>query len=891
LQHRRDDIKTTRLDAGVAKEILHARIMMFLRLMPLAIITNLASTIGLFCFFAKYYDTRSGLVWLGLFSVISILWYIQTRSDSNRKTGLQGASLAGHMVFSGATAVLIGFGYIYLYPRLLGYDKQMLMVAQVMYLITGASIASIVLRVALVWGSILSAAAYIAMILFEQEFRLVSLAGFSFVLGFVIASNLFFYRINQERFRFQIMAETREQELSMIFDQSPISIVMTDLAGTIVRTNKKTEELSGYSAEELLGQNPRIMRTEETPPSVYQELWDTVSKGKTWTGQFINRDKHGTKYVEKASISPIIGLDGKIKNYMAIKEDMTLQRGYELQLQRQSEIIELLLQDFENQSDDWLWELGPDLKITYISNKILKYIGDIPIIGQEVSYFMAALLPPDDIEARNLLDKVILALHEGKPFKDVQLKLHISGVTEWFSYSAVPLLEAGSHINGWRGVGHEITDQKNLELQLHRRANFDEVTGLPNRHRFQEIIEATLGTETLGTMAILGIINLGKLDPIRAELGSSTCNMIIDVFIQNFHQIVGADVILARLTRNEFAFWAVEPDADTLHNIHRFAKKVNESLHVGRDHFYLDLYMGLAFYPEDAADKNGVFRAADLALNGAMAISDRKVMRYQEALATAFVRRLNLIKEFSTSLETGLFQMYYQPQVDSTTGRITGAEALIRWKHPHYGMVSPGEFVPLAEQSGFIIAMGEWCLFQACSDAMAWDQDLKVSVNVSGVQLRDTRSIIRVVKRALSESSLPPARLTLEITESAMLGNGDDIIDLLAELRKIGVSIALDDFGTGYSSLAYIQRLQLDTLKIDQTFVRKLNDSDNAGSMISIIIDLANLMHLETVAEGIEDSSQAAKLRDLGCTFLQGYLYGKPMNQESFQKLIPGQTR
>jgi EAL domain-containing protein (putative c-di-GMP-specific phosphodiesterase class I) len=195
--------------------------------------------------------------------------------------------------------------------------------------------------------------------------------------------------------------------------------------------------------------------------------------------------------------------------------------------------------------------------------------------------------------------------------------------------------------------------------------------------------------------------------------------------------------------------------------------------------------------------------------------------------------------------------MYYQPQVDSLTGKITGAEALIRWKHPHYGMVSPGEFIPLAEQSGFIIAMGEWCLFQACSDAMAWDQYLKVSVNVSGVQLRDTRSIIRVVKRALSESSLPPARLTLEITESAMLGNGDDIIDLLAELRKIGISIALDDFGTGYSSLAYIQRLQLDTLKIDQTFVRKLNDSDHAGSMVAIIIDLANLMHLDTVAEGI----------------------------------------
>ncbi len=871
---------------GGAREILHARTKTLLRLLPVAILANLVSAAGLAWLFSNAFDRGLLLVWLGSLTAISILWFAQAQFDSRFRTGLNGRPLLRHMIYSGLIASLLGFAYFLLYPRLDGYEKQLLMIAQIMYLIAGTSIAGIVPMVAIVWGSILSLATYATIVTAEVDYLTVSLVGFTFALGFVIVSNYLFYRFNQERFTFQILAESREQELAMLFDQSPISIIMTDLAGTIIRTNKKMEELSGYKAEELIGKNPRIMRTEETPAGVYEELWDTVKKGKTWTGQFINRDKKGTKYVEKASISPIVGLDGKIKNYMAIKEDMTLQRGFEMQLERQSQIIELLLQDFENQSDDWLWELDADLKISYISSKILKFTGDLPMTGHGVSEILTALLPPDDIEARGLLDRVMATLQEVKPFKDLPVKLNISGVTEWFAYSAVPLLDPDGGCKGWRGVGHEITEKKNMEFQLNRRANFDAVTGLPNRHRFQELIDNTLDPDNFTAMAILGIINLGKLDPIRAELGSTTCNLIIDVFIQNFHQIVGEDVTLARLARNEFAFWVVEPEADTLHNIHRFARRVNESLNVGRDHFYLDLYMGLAFYPEDAEDRNGIFRAADLALNGAMALSSRRVMRYQKEFAVAFVRRLNLLKEFSTSLETGQFQMHYQPQVHAKSGRITGSEALIRWNHPQYGMVSPGEFVPLAEQSGFIIAMGEWSLFQSCRDAMSWKQDLKVSVNVSGVQLRDSRNVLRVVKRALAETSLPPARLTLEITESAMLGNGDDIIDLLTELHMLGVSIALDDFGTGYSSLAYIQRLQLDILKIDQSFVRTLGTAESAGTMIAIIMDLANLMHLETVAEGIEESSQADALRDLGCTCLQGYLFGKPMNQGAFQKLI-----
>jgi EAL domain-containing protein (putative c-di-GMP-specific phosphodiesterase class I) len=197
----------------------------------------------------------------------------------------------------------------------------------------------------------------------------------------------------------------------------------------------------------------------------------------------------------------------------------------------------------------------------------------------------------------------------------------------------------------------------------------------------------------------------------------------------------------------------------------------------------------------------------------------------------------------------------------------------------------------LAEQSGFITVLGEWSLGQACRDAAQWEKALAVSVNISGVQFRDSRRLIQAVKRALDESGLRPERLVLEITESAMFGDEDLVVSSLAELRSLGISIALDDFGTGYSSLAYIQKLHVDKLKIDQSFVRKLGSDQDAGKLMTIILELAGSMELQTVAEGVEQDGQASLLRESGCDWLQGYLFGKAMPQADFRERILQEVR
>jgi len=554
-------------------------------------------------------------------------------------------------------------------------------------------------------------------------------------------------------------------------------------------------------------------------------------------------------------------------------------------MKRQSEIIELLLRDFEDQASDWLWELDQALRIVYVSDRIRKMWQRGSLYGTNVREFFSGLLPPDDVEADDLLDKVMAVLGTGASFKDIQLKLALDGELRWLSLSATRLSGPSGEWIGWRGVGRNITDKKILELQLVRRANFDELTGLPNRHRFQELLDEYIDSALPDFKAVLGIMNLGKLDLIRAELGSPVSNSVIDVFIQKFRERFGGGVLFAKLARDEFAFWALDPDPDLIEKIHQFSRHINASIPVGTESFQVGLYIGLAFFPADATNRNGIFRAADLALNGALALANRKVMRYHAALATDFIYKLTLVKEFPGALEESQFVMYYQPQVSANGGHITGAEALVRWRHPRDGLLSPGIFIPLAEQSGFIMALGEWTLLQACRDAMEWERPMDVSINVSGVQLRDPRTLVRIVTKALSSTSLPPSRLVLEITESAMFGIEDDISELLAGLQSLGIAVALDDFGTGYSSLAYIQKLHLNKLKIDQSFVRRIGTDRYADSIIKIIQDLAKNLDLETVAEGVETAVQAAALNAIGCTTLQGYLYGRAIPQADFRAL------
>ncbi len=864
------------------REISLATLKASLPIMQRAILATTATALGVALAFGRRSGPGRATAWFAAVALVAGAWSYQVRADDAAKAIARASPVRRHAAYAGALAGIFGLGLIDAFARQSGFAQAVVAAVFMGFLSSGVLAVSMQRSLVVTWASVLSLEMLAALFLSGAPIA-GPIVAYALFVTYLTRMSARFYRVYRERFAYQLEAEDREEDFAMLFEQSPMSIMVTNLDGDIVGANRKALDITGYALDELIGRNPRIMKSGKTPESLYRDLWAAVARGDQWTGEFVNKAKDGREFIERAMISPVRDSRGAVKGYIAVKEDVTLQRENEMRLARQHDIIALLLRDFEDQSNDWLWELDAGLRFINVSDRLGQLLGIGPEYGRTIIDRLAELEPEGDADAEASLRSLGDALRGGKPFKELDACVVLGGYARWLSFSAMPLNGPGGRAAGWKGVGRDVTDRKTLERQLYHSANFDDQTGLPNRHRFKEMLGGEL---VAGRCGVLGIARLGNLDLIRSNLGTSLCGDLVGAFLEELRSRFEGAYTVARLGGDEFAFWSPEAGVYQIDAMNRFAHDMGRPVAVGPSLIQLDVRIGIALYPEDARDASGLFRAADLALNSAMASPRRALMRYQRDLAAAFLRSHTLINDFRAALDAGQFSMVYQPQVDAATGSLIGGEALIRWAHPSMGAVPPGEFVPLAEKSGFIAAMGEWTLARACADAAAWPRPLSVSVNVSGAQLHDVRGLGRAVKSCLAASGLPPSRLVLEITESAMFGDDADVSDALTELRALGVKIALDDFGTGYSSLAYLQRLQLDELKIDQSFVRALDTDPRAGSIISVILELAAVLSLETVAEGVESEGQAEALREAGCGSFQGYLFGKPMPGDAFRRLL-----
>lgn len=550
-------------------------------------------------------------------------------------------------------------------------------------------------------------------------------------------------------------------------------------------------------------------------------------------------------------------------------------------LTRQNSIVQLLLRDFQNQSTDWLFEVDRNLRITYISGRVLARLNEDSVVGVSVVDLLRSLAPAGDELAARSIEDLVDALSSSVPFRDLEILINLRGQEFWLEFSATPL-EDDNGFAGWRGVGKNISSRKELELKLHRKAYLDERTGLPNRYQFNKLLDTNLAAASEKQTGVLGIIKLDNLDTLRINMSSAASDALIRAFVAAAADNLGPSFLLCRLEYDEFGFWSVDSSLDALDRIHGFSRAMRNPLALGTESFLLEVRVGIAFFPEDGSDRSSLLRAADLALNSTQSFAGRNVTRYSEKYSSLAIRRAELTRDFPAALESGQFFMMYQPQVDAVSGVLEGSEALVRWNHPVKGLVSPAEFIPLAEQSGYITALDDWVLKQSCTDAMTWSEPLSVSINVSGIHLRQPRQLGKTIEDALATSGLPPDRMMLELTESSLLTSGQDANELFSLLRASGVKIALDDFGTGYSSMSYLQELALDELKVDQSFVRNLQHGTRAEAIVQAIIRLADSLGLVTVAEGVETRDQADVLRSLGCRTFQGYLYGKPMPNKEF---------
>ena len=436
-------------------------------------------------------------------------------------------------------------------------------------------------------------------------------------------------------------------------------------------------------------------------------------------------------------------------------------------------------------------------------------------------------------------------------------------------------------------LGLDLTDQKLAEAQIAHLAHYDPLTGLANRALFAKDMERMLarahrqkglGQKSSGQKANLALLclDLDRFKMVNDSYGHLAGDQLLIEVATRLKKCVRKGDVVARMGGDEFAIiQEVEraEDAQILAGRIIEAMKVPFTLLGARAE--VGVSVGIAMAPADAQDMNNLLSRADLALYRVKSEGRNNWCFYQPEMDEKLLARLEMEQDLKAAMERGEFELYFQPLLDLETSEIVSFEALLRWKHPRKGFISPGEFIPVAEDCGLIGPLGEWVLKTACVKAAAWPKPWSVAVNISPLQFRH-KSLTALVKSALKTSGLAPKRLELEITETVILSNEKHNITVLNDIRNLGVRIAMDDFGTGYSSLSYLRAFPFDKIKIDQSFVRDLPHDDNAVSIIRAITGLAQSLGVRITAEGVETEAQLLALRHLDCHQAQGYLIGRP---------------
>ncbi len=435
----------------------------------------------------------------------------------------------------------------------------------------------------------------------------------------------------------------------------------------------------------------------------------------------------------------------------------------------------------------------------------------------------------------------------------------------------------------------DITKRREAEAYVARLASEDPLTGLANRRVFRATLEsicARAGYGRLPKVAVL-FIDLDRFKTINDTLGHRVGDLLLQAVADRLREWIAPEYMLARLGGDEFAI--IVPEVESLAAVEALAKSATALVQTP---FSIDGYqmsaamsIGIAIGPQDGASADELLVAADLALYAVKAEGRGNFKFYHKSMNADLNDRRQLEMDLRAAIERNELELYYQPLIDLRTNQVTGFEALARWRHPERGNVPPAVFIPVAEDSGMIVAIGEWALSEACRQAVTWPEHLKVSVNLSPVQFL-VPNLPSKIRQILSKTGLAPQRLVLEITERILMDNSAEIIQKLGKLKKLGVRIALDDFGTGFSSLSYLRSFPFDKIKIDRSFVSDLDTGSSHAVIVQAVVSIARALGMTTTAEGVETEEQRVLLAALGYDQAQGYLFGAAVPAEQVPAVI-----
>lgn len=467
-----------------------------------------------------------------------------------------------------------------------------------------------------------------------------------------------------------------------------------------------------------------------------------------------------------------------------------------------------------------------------------------------------------------------------------------NGEIIWISENARSVYNSDGSLLFFEGTVEAITERKLHEAEIQFQATHDALTGLPNRTLlYDRMQQAVLHSERYGNLTAIAFLDLDQFKFINDSLGHQVGDELLKITAQRLTSCLRESDTVARQGGDEFVLLLTDqPNEEAItHTMQRVLHEVSQPWKANDLEFQITCSIGLTLCPDDGRDAETLLKNADSAMYKAKELGRNNFQYFSAEMNTSVTDRLELLNRLRQAITNEDFVLHYQPKVSLASHRIIGAEALVRWNSAHSGMVSPASFIPLAEETGLIIPLGEWVLRTACRQNRAWQDAgypaIPISVNLSPRQLA-RGDIVEVVKRILDETGLQAQYLELEITESVMTTDVEKSFALLTRLRALGVKISLDDFGTGYSSLSYLKRFPVDTLKIDQSFVRDIATDQDSAAIVKAIISLGRNLNLTVLAEGIESEEQFRFLLENGCDEGQGYLMSKPVPNKSFLDLL-----
>jgi diguanylate cyclase (GGDEF)-like protein/PAS domain S-box-containing protein len=547
------------------------------------------------------------------------------------------------------------------------------------------------------------------------------------------------------------------------------------------------------------------------------------------------------------------------------------------------EASEARFRDVADASSDWIWEVDAQLRLTFISERYALVTGKAP--EASLGLPLAELFHP--AENIDRWQHYLADLERWRSFRNVvSLCEDAHGIHRTVRLSGKPVFNTAGRPIGYRGTATDIT----AEIEAGRRAEYlamhDALTGLPNRVLLLERLEhAIASVSRRRDMAALLLLDLDRFKDVNDTLGHPAGDLVLKEVAARLSACIREVDTVARIGGDEFAIVQVgiREAAEAQLLARRVLDLFQTPLELDGHESLVTASIGVALIPTDASIPAKLLQLADIALYRAKEDGRNASRFFEPEMDARLQRRKAIERELRLALSRDELELFYQPKISLLTDELAGVEALVRWRHPERGLVPPGEFIGIAEETGLILQLGEWVLRTAAHQASHW-AGLQVSVNISPAQFRQP-DLVQVVHNALRESGLAPQRLELEITESVLIQQPEAAAKLLDDLKKLGVRVAMDDFGTGYSSLSYLQRFHFDKIKVDRSFIGAIGIEPSAAAIVRAVINLASSLGMLTCAEGVETDEQLAALRHEGCSEVQGYLFGKPMPVHEFEAM------